>query len=30
MVLSAASGLSKQAEQLTGEVNTFLAGVRAA
>jgi methyl-accepting chemotaxis protein len=30
MVLSAASGLSKQAEQLSGEVNTFLAGVRAA
>jgi methyl-accepting chemotaxis protein len=30
MVLSAASGLSKQAEQLTGEVTTFLAGVRAA
>ncbi|QDM17122.1 methyl-accepting chemotaxis protein [Tardiphaga sp. vice278] len=30
MVLSAASGLSKQAEQLSGEVSTFLAGVRAA
>jgi methyl-accepting chemotaxis protein len=30
MVLSAASNLSKQAEQLSGEVNTFLAGVRAA
>ncbi|MDB5619030.1 methyl-accepting chemotaxis protein [Tardiphaga sp.] len=30
MVLSAASGLSKQAEQLSGEVTTFLAGVRAA
>ncbi len=30
MVLSAASDLSKQAEQLSGEVNTFLAGVRAA
>jgi methyl-accepting chemotaxis protein len=30
MVLSAASGLSRQAEQLSGEVNTFLAGVRAA
>jgi methyl-accepting chemotaxis protein len=30
LVLNAASGLSKQAEQLTGEVNTFLAGVRAA
>jgi methyl-accepting chemotaxis protein len=29
-VLSAASNLSKQAEQLTHEVNTFLAGVRAA
>ncbi len=29
-VLAAASGLSKQAEQLSGEVNTFLAGVRAA
>lgn len=30
MVLNAASGLSKQAEQLSGEVSTFLAGVRAA
>ncbi|HTI03127.1 MAG TPA: methyl-accepting chemotaxis protein [Acidisoma sp.] len=30
MLLSAASDLSKQAEQLSGEVNTFLAGVRAA
>jgi methyl-accepting chemotaxis protein len=30
MVLSAATGLSKQAEQLSGEVKTFLAGVRAA
>jgi methyl-accepting chemotaxis protein len=30
MVLSAASSLSKQAEQLSGEVTTFLAGVRAA
>jgi methyl-accepting chemotaxis protein len=30
MVLNAASGLSKQAEQLSGEVTTFLAGVRAA
>jgi methyl-accepting chemotaxis protein len=30
MVLSAATGLSKQAEQLSGEVTTFLAGVRAA
>jgi methyl-accepting chemotaxis protein len=30
MVLSAASNLSKQAEQLSGEVGTFLAGVRAA
>ncbi|HEY8333543.1 MAG TPA: methyl-accepting chemotaxis protein [Tardiphaga sp.] len=30
MVLSAATGLSRQAEQLSGEVNTFLAGVRAA
>ena len=29
-VLSAASNLSKQAEQLSGEVNVFLAGVRAA
>ncbi len=29
-VLSAASNLSKQAEQLSGEVNMFLAGVRAA
>jgi methyl-accepting chemotaxis protein len=29
-VLSAASNLSKQAEQLAGEVNTFLASVRAA
>ncbi len=29
-VLSAASNLSKQAEQLSGEVTTFLAGVRAA
>jgi len=29
-VLSAASNLSKQAEQLSSEVNTFLAGVRAA
>jgi len=27
---AAASNLSKQAEQLSGEVNTFLAGVRAA
>lgn len=30
LVLSAASDLSKQAEQLSSEVNTFLAGVRAA
>jgi methyl-accepting chemotaxis protein len=30
LVLSAASSLSKQAEQLSGEVATFLAGVRAA
>jgi methyl-accepting chemotaxis protein len=30
MVLSAATGLSRQAEQLSGEVTTFLAGVRAA
>jgi len=30
MVLTAASNLSQQAEQLSGEVNTFLAGVRAA
>jgi methyl-accepting chemotaxis protein len=30
LVLSAASNLSKQAEQLSGEVNEFLAGVRAA
>jgi methyl-accepting chemotaxis protein len=30
LVLSAASNLSKQAEQLSGEVTTFLAGVRAA
>jgi len=30
MVLEAASNLSKQAEQLSGEVGTFLAGVRAA
>ncbi|KAA0073225.1 methyl-accepting chemotaxis protein [Tardiphaga sp. P9-11] len=30
MVLNAASGLSRQAEQLSGEVTTFLAGVRAA
>jgi methyl-accepting chemotaxis protein len=30
MVLAAASDLSKQAEQLSGEVSTFLAGVRAA
>jgi methyl-accepting chemotaxis protein len=30
MVLAAASNLSKQAEQLSGEVGTFLAGVRAA
>jgi len=30
LVLSAASNLSKQAEQLSGEVNVFLAGVRAA
>jgi methyl-accepting chemotaxis protein len=30
MVLTAASNLSHQAEQLAGEVNTFLAGVRAA
>jgi methyl-accepting chemotaxis protein len=29
-VLDAASGLSRQAEQLSGEVTTFLAGVRAA
>jgi methyl-accepting chemotaxis protein len=29
-VLTAATNLSKQAEQLSGEVNTFLAGVRAA
>jgi methyl-accepting chemotaxis protein len=29
-VLSAASNLSKQAEQLSREVGTFLAGVRAA
>jgi methyl-accepting chemotaxis protein len=29
-VLTAASDLSKQAEQLTGEVNAFVAGVRAA
>jgi len=29
-VLSSASNLSKQAEQLAAEVNTFLAGVRAA
>jgi methyl-accepting chemotaxis protein len=29
-VLTAASNLSQQAEQLAGEVNTFLAGVRAA
>jgi methyl-accepting chemotaxis protein len=29
-VLTAASNLSKQAEQLSGEVSTFLAGVRAA
>jgi hypothetical protein len=29
-VLSAASNLSKQAERLSGEVTTFLAGVRAA
>ena len=28
--LTAASDLSRQAEQLSGEVNTFLAGVRAA
>jgi methyl-accepting chemotaxis protein len=30
MVLSAATNLSKQAEQLSGEVGTFLASVRAA
>jgi methyl-accepting chemotaxis protein len=30
LVLTAASNLSRQAEQLSGEVNTFLAGVRAA
>lgn len=30
LVLTAASNLSKQAEQLSGEVTTFLAGVRAA
>jgi methyl-accepting chemotaxis protein len=30
MVLTAASDLSKQAEQLSGEVTTFVAGVRAA
>jgi methyl-accepting chemotaxis protein len=30
LVLAAASNLSKQAEQLSGEVNVFLAGVRAA
>jgi methyl-accepting chemotaxis protein len=30
LVLAAASNLSKQAEQLSGEVSTFLAGVRAA
>jgi methyl-accepting chemotaxis protein len=30
MVLTAASNLSQQAEQLSGEVNTFLASVRAA
>jgi methyl-accepting chemotaxis protein len=30
LLLTAASNLSKQAEQLSGEVNTFLAGVRAA
>ena len=30
LVLAAASNLSKQAEQLSGEVNIFLAGVRAA
>jgi methyl-accepting chemotaxis protein len=30
LVLTAASNLSKQAEQLSGEVNIFLAGVRAA
>jgi methyl-accepting chemotaxis protein len=30
MVLTAASDLSKQAEQLTGDVKTFVAGVRAA
>jgi methyl-accepting chemotaxis protein len=30
LVLTAASNLSKQAEQLAGEVNIFLAGVRAA
>jgi methyl-accepting chemotaxis protein len=29
-VLIASSNLSKQAEQLSGEVNTFVAGVRAA
>jgi methyl-accepting chemotaxis protein len=29
-VLSAASDLSKQAEQLSSEMNTFVAGVRAA
>jgi methyl-accepting chemotaxis protein len=30
LVLAAATNLSKQAEQLSGEVSTFLAGVRAA
>jgi methyl-accepting chemotaxis protein len=30
LVLSAASNMSKQAERLTSEVTTFLAGVRAA
>ncbi len=30
LLLTAASNLSKQAEQLAGEVNIFLAGVRAA
>jgi methyl-accepting chemotaxis protein len=30
LLLTAASNLSKQADQLSGEVNTFLAGVRAA
>ena len=30
LVLSAAGGLAKQAAQLTGEVNAYVAGVRAA